>query len=80
MIYAYKGASAQGRNECKGDRAHIDNQTLVLRFCAFTGKLLDGYMMQHATKKRTGEWFHNNKAVIEFLSQHPDVRCEPIKV
>lgn len=55
------------------------NDTLVIHFNAFTGKLESGYLMDRITKKKVGLTM-TRRQVLEHLSANPDVRCAPLEV
>ena len=59
----------------------LSDASLALHFNAFTGRLEGGYLYSHATNRplQRGRGM-NAKDVLAYLAEHPEVRCNPMKV
>ncbi len=63
------------------EQSTISDTSLALHFNAFTGRLEGGYLYSHRTKRTLpGSRLMTAAEAIAYLTEHPDVRCAPMKV
>lgn len=55
----------------------LKNTTLVLHFNAFNGVLMNGYFMSNGARISA---YLTREQVLRHLAEHPDTRCDPLKV
>ncbi len=63
------------------DQATLSDTSLALHFNAFTGRFEGGYLYSHRTKRTLpGSGWMTATEAIAYLTEHPDVRCAPMRV